>query len=213
MSLWKISRLGKSRNNPDYISSLAQILNIFRIGLTNKKKVMDTFFNKQDYIDRCSQQVKNIGCVIDSLEYVKNNLPESGKQFNVRQIKALNEHLYMFNCVCSLRKDWYNTDNTYLCVQIIGYSPKPCNNAEIGHRKESEYFKNGKITDKGSVVKEINDKITQYKKAKERYETAPSKIDDFIGSYQHLYDVWKSVRNFDLPEIFIDSISQYPPIR
>ena len=146
----------------------------------------NTFFNKLDYIDRCAKQVKNIGQVIDALNYIKNNLPENGKQFNARQIKALNEQLSRFGCICDLRKDWYSTDNTYLYIQLTGYSAMPCNNAEIGHRNESEYFKNGKIIDKNSVIKEIDEKISLYKETMERYKTAPSKIADFVGSYRHL---------------------------
>lgn len=173
----------------------------------------NTFFNKQDYINRCSQQTKNIGCVINALNYIKNNLPENGKQFNARQIKALNEELAKFGCICDFRKDWYNTDNTYLNVQLSEYSAMPCNSAEIGHRKELNYFANGKILDRNAVVREIDEKISLYKETMERYKTAPSKIADFVGSYRHLYDVWKSVKDFNLPEIYIDSISQYPPIR
>ena len=172
-----------------------------------------TFFYKQEYIDRCNKQVKNIGQVIDALEYIKANLPDNGKQFNARQIKTLNEQLSRFGCICDLRKDWYNTDNTYLYIQMTDYSAMPCNNAEIGNRKESEYFKNGKIIDKESIIKEIDEKISLYKETMERYKTAPSKIADFVGSYRHLYDVWKSVKDFNLPEIYIDLISQYPPIR
>ena len=141
-----------------------------------------TFFYKQEYIDRCNKQVKNIGQVIDALEYIKANLPDNGKQFNARQIKTLNEQLSRFGCICDLRKDWYNTDNTYLCIQMTDYSAMPCNNAEIGNRKESEYFKNGKIIDKDSIIKEIDEKISLYKETMERYKTAPSKIADFVGS-------------------------------
>ena len=58
-----------------------------------------TFFYKQEYIDRCNKQVKNIGQVIDALEYIKANLPDNGKQFNARQIKTLNEQLSRFGCI------------------------------------------------------------------------------------------------------------------
>lgn len=172
-----------------------------------------TFFKKEDYINRCIKQIENIGQVIDALGYIKRNLPENGKQFNAKRIKTLNNFLESFNCICDLRKDWYNKENTYLLVQRIDRSAMPCNSAEIGHRKELEYFKNGIMIDRDSVIKEIDEKINAYTKAMERYQSAPSKIADFIGSYQHLYDVWTSVRDFDMPEIDIDSISQYPPIR
>lgn len=172
-----------------------------------------TYFKKDEYIERCNKQVKNIGQVIEALKYIRVSLPDNGKQFNAKQIKTLNEELGKFGCICDLRKDWYNKENTYLLVQRIDRSAMPCNSAEIGHRKELEYFKNGIMIDRDSVIKEIDEKINAYTKAMERYQSAPSKIADFIGSYQHLYDVWKSVRDFDMPEIDIDSISQYPPIR
>lgn len=171
-----------------------------------------TYFKKDEYIERCNKQVKNIGQVIDALKYIRTNLPDNGKQFNARQITALNEQLGRFDCICDLRKDWYNKDNTYLLIQLSDRSQMPCNYVEIGHRKESEYFKNGKLIDRDAVVREINEKIDLYTETRERYKSAPSKIADFIGAYQKLYDMWKEVRDFKLPEICIDTISQYPPI-
>lgn len=170
-----------------------------------------TYFKKDEYIERCNKQVKNIGQIIDALGYIKCNLPENGKPFGTRQTKVLNNFLETFDCTCGIYKDCFKI--TYLVVQLKEYSSMPCNNAEIGHKKESEFFKNGVINNRDSVIKEIDEKITQYAKVRERYKSAPSKIDDFISSYQKLYDMWKNVRDFDMPEIYIDSISQYPPIR
>lgn len=172
-----------------------------------------TFFKKSEYIERCNKQVKNIGQVIEALKYIRTILPDSGRQFNAKQIKALNNEIAKLGCICDLRKDWHNTDNTYLCIQMLDRSAMPCNSAEIGHRKEAEYFKNGKILDRNAVAMEINEKINLYTEAREKYKSAPSKIADFIGTYQKLYDMWKEVRDFNLPEVYIDSISQNPPIR
>lgn len=171
---------------------------------------MNGKYKKECYIEICREQSEAIGRMIKGLEIIKGMIPENGKRFCSKQVELINKSLGEVGVICGISKSCYDNTISYLVVRQKKYSDRPCSRLEVGRSRD--IFKSGVMGNRESLIEGIDLIIERIEKAKTRYESAPKKIGDFIGMYHKLYDTWKEVAAFDMPEISIDVISSEPPI-
>lgn len=171
---------------------------------------MSAYFTKESYIGLCREQSEAIGRMIQGLGIIKDIIPENGKRFDARRTNAINERLSEIGILCCISKETYDNSISYLNVRQVKYSGRAYNRIKVG--RSEDIFKGGIMGDRESLINSLDEWVEKLKQVKEEYDAAPSKVGDFIGMYRKLYDLWKEVRRFKMPDIFIDGISSEPPI-